>query len=271
MIIESAASISGKASQVVRRLALPLTAVLLSLVFLVSCGADAARRKEQAGIHTEIGSAYITSGDYAKALKELLEAKELDPGEPKIHYYLAMAYAGQGFEQEALRECREAISLNPDYSEAHNYLGTLYLGRGQAQEAIASFRKALANILYETPAVALYNMGRAYAQMNDYTMAMDSYRRAAERDQRGDILPLIELEMGRISCLKGDYPEAFHHLAKSLDAVPNFLEARYVRAECYRLQGRLDKAREEYKDIIRLAPSSEFAKKAREVLSERPH
>jgi len=108
------------------------------------------------------GISYISAGQYNSALKELLESEKYYSGNPKVHYYLGMSYHGKGMKDAAIEEFKEAISLDENYSEAHNYLGTLYLDSGLWDQAVEEFEKALSNHLYDTPAMALYNMAWAY-------------------------------------------------------------------------------------------------------------
>ena len=142
---------------------------LLATVF-AGCASDA-ELKEKARGYIRIGEANIQAGQYTQALKELLDAEKLTPNDPTVHYYLGIAYERKGFVDDAFREFQKAIALKPDYSEANNFLGTIYLTRGNYDEAIVSFNRALINPLYDTPSVALYNMGRAYKAKGDLRAA----------------------------------------------------------------------------------------------------
>lgn len=243
-----------------------LSILIMTAFVIVSCGMDVQRRKEQAEIHSNLGIAYIESGDFGNALKELLSAEVFTPNDPKIHYFLAMAYAGKGYGEKALEECQKAVDLKPDYAEAHNYLGTLYLNNGNTQAAIDAFQRALSIILYDTPAIALYNMGRAYVVRKEYDKAMAKYQEAAAKDTKRAITPLIMLEMGRVSMLQGDEEKAVDYLKKSVDLVPNFVEAYYLLADCYARQGKKVQARESLETIVKLAPNSEIGRLAKQKL-----
>jgi type IV pilus assembly protein PilF len=75
---------------------------------------------ERARVHKDVGTAYIESGQYNAALKELLQAEKHTPNEAQIHYYLGIAYYGKGMNDNATQEFRKAIDLKKDYSEAHS-------------------------------------------------------------------------------------------------------------------------------------------------------
>jgi len=121
-----------------------------------------------------------------------LEAEKYYSGNPKVHYFLAMAYHGKGLKDKAVEELQKAISLDSNYSEAHNYLGTLYSDRGEWDKAIEEFEKALANHLYETPSMALYNMAWAYYSKKDYKTALEKYQEAVNTDPMSRLRPQIE-------------------------------------------------------------------------------
>lgn len=236
----------------------------LVLLFSLSCATETTLK--QLDGHMNLGAAYIEAGDFTSALKELIKAEQLDPADPKVHYLLAMAYAGKGYQELAIEECKKAISLKPDYSEAYNYLGTLYLGRGQIPEALENFEKALNNVLYETPYVALFNMGKAYGMMKDYNRAMAKLQEAAVKDHRNELKPLIELELGRLSGERGDWARAVHHLKRAIEYLPSLTEAYYLLGNAQLKLGNSREARENLEIVVRTSPESELGKKAKSQL-----
>ena len=171
-------------------------------VVLSGCASDG-ELKEKAKGHIRIGTAQIQAGQYAQALKELMEAEKLTPDDPVVHYNMGIAYERRGFADDALKEFRKAIALKADYSEAHNYLGTMQLARGMYDEAILSFNRALANPLYETPSVPLYNMGRAYVAKGDLRGAYASFSEAIRKEPRTHLMPVLELNLGVIDYRQG--------------------------------------------------------------------
>jgi type IV pilus assembly protein PilF len=239
--------------------------VLAAALLFAGCATDY-EKKQRAQRHIDMATAQLQAGNYTAGLKELLEAEKLTPDDPQIHFCLAMAYSGKGMNDEAVRETKKAIELKPDYSEAHNYLGTLYLNMGQYDRAIESFNRAVANPLYETPSLPLYNMGRAYYQKGDYLIALAKYDEAITKEPNTIILPLIEKDRGVASLKAGYTNKAITHLKKSIELVPNLAEAHYWLGEAYlTLKNRRDAA-SEFKTVIRLAPDSDLARMARQKL-----
>jgi type IV pilus assembly protein PilF len=238
---------------------------LIAVVILLSC-AGSQKRKELGDNHLNIGTAYVEAEDYSAALKELLEAEKYTQENPKIYYYLAIAYFGKGYSEKAIEACEKAVRLKPDYSSAYNFLGTLYYSRGQYDQAIAAFDSALVNILYETPELSLYNMGRAYYSKGDYGRALTYYQEAGRKDSRRELLPLIEQEMGKAKYAQADIDGAISHFRKATALVPNLVESYFWLGECYAKQKRLGEARQAYETVVNLAPVSDFGRKAKQAL-----
>jgi len=240
--------------------------VVLAVVLLFAGCAMDYENKQKAKRHVDMATAQFHSGNYTAALKELLEAEKLTPDDPQVHYYLALAYAGKGMNDEAVRQAKKAVELKPDYSEAHNDLGKLYFSMGQYDRAIESFNRALANPLYESPSFPLYNMGRAYYMKGDYMMALAKYDEAVTREPSTPIMPFIEKDRGMASLKAGYTNKAITHLKKSIELLPNLAEAHYWLGEAYlTLKNRRDAA-SEFKTVIKLAPDSDFARKAKQRL-----
>jgi type IV pilus assembly protein PilF len=238
----------------------------LLLIALVAC-TNTVRLKEQAGNHINIGSAYLGSGQYNTAMKEFLEAEKLTPDDPKLHYLLGIAYHGKGLDDRAIGEFQRAIALNPDDSAVHNYLGVMYMGKGRLDDAIASFNRALGNILYDTPATTLYNLGRVYYEKGQYDPALKYYEDAASKEPETVLMPLIEKDMGKVWLAKADPEEAARHFLKSLEIAPSLVESQYWLGVCYRKQHRQSEAVTAFRAAVKLAPESEFGRKAKEQLS----
>ncbi|MHB8907616.1 MAG: tetratricopeptide repeat protein [Syntrophales bacterium] len=238
--------------------------LLLLLIGLAACSNKA--RIQEAGNRINIGTAYLGSGQYNSAMKELLEAERLTPDDPKVHYLLGISYHGKGLDEKAIEQFRRAIDLDPDNSSAHNYLGAIYLDQGRLDEAIASFNRALANIAYDTPANTLYNLGRAYFAKGRYDTALKQYREAASREPETILMPLIEKEMGRCWLEKGDTEEAIRHFLKSIELAPSLAETHYWLGLSYRKQNQSDEAAAAFRTAVKLAPDSEFGRKAQEQM-----
>jgi len=257
---------SGTADTFSRRI-IPVVLTVIAVVFITagtwSCSAKNAKL---AGLHLDKGVTYIQQGQYTFALRELLEAKKLNPDDPVIRYYLGISYHGKRLIPEAVTEFKEAIQIKPDYSDAHNYLGTVYSDMGRWDEAIEEFNLAVSNILYETPAGALNNMGYAYYKKGDYQTALSKYDEALKREPTTLLVPLIEKNRGITYFARGKFHESVSHLKKSLAEAPDFAESRYWLARCYLELKNPNAAKEEFLAVVKIAPDSEFGVRSRTAL-----
>jgi len=239
---------------------------MLLLVSLIACTTTAQKRREMAETHLNLGSAYVEAGDYTAALRELLAAEKDAPRDSKIHYYLAIAYFGKGHNELAAAEAERAVDLKKDYPVAYNLLGTIYYAQGRYDKAIEAFNKALADVLYETPALTLYNLGKAYFRLGNFPQALKKYQEAKEKDARRELLPLIEMEAGKVMYAQGNYAEAIIHFKMAVELAPVLVEAHYWLGETYIKQQKNKEARQAYETVVRLSPSSEFGLKAKKIL-----
>lgn len=252
---------------VTRRAAKAWTVMMLTFLLLAGC-LRTPWDYHQADMHMNLGKAYIEANQYVPALKELLEAEKYTPSDPRIHFYLGIAYQGRGLSDNAIAAFQRAIALKPDYSEAHNFLGILYSNAGQWDLAIAAFSKALDNIVYDTPAAALYNMGWAYYQKGDHATAMNKYQEAMSREPNTVLMPIIAKNMGLASLALGQVNEAMQYFRRAIAVVPNYSEAQYWLAECHVRNRNWEEARMQFQALVKAAPESEFGLKAKQRLND---
>ncbi len=224
-------------------------------------------KEQQAQAHLDLAAAYLKTGDYTAALKVLKDAVKLQPKDPEIHYSLGIAYHGARFTDKAVAELKSAINFKPDYSDAHNYLGTIYLEKNRSDDAIREFSLALSNDLYETPDLALYNMGIAYYRKGAYTTAIDKYNTALLKNQNSRILFLIHKDMGVAYLSDRNAAKAIAHLQKSIALAPYIAESHYWLAMSYLSINEVNSALQEFKSAAAIDPESVFGQKAQQRVS----
>lgn len=242
-----------------------IPAFMVLVLFIAGC-ATSSQDRERASSHVTMGTAYLKSGQFNPALREFLTAQHLSPNDPEIRYYAGLSYYGNGMKDEAKKQFEAAVSLKKDYSKAYNYLGTIYLEEGLYNRAIKAFDKALMNMLYETPAVVLNNMGWAYYKKGDWRTALTKYEAALIREPSTPIRPLIQKNRG-IAYLAGhNIDKAINYLRKSIDAAPGMIESHYWLGISYLKGGYRDNAIQELQFVAENSPESVFGKQAREKL-----
>lgn len=243
--------------------------MMLAVVALLMSGcATSPWKQEQAEIYINIASAYMSSGQYALALKELMEAEKMTPRDPKVHYLLGISYFAKEMHDKAMEEFDIALDLKPDYSDVHSFIGTVHINKSQWDQAIESFNKALANPLYQTPAVALYNMGRAYHGKGNYPEAIKKYQEARNKDPYSVPAYLIAQYTGIAYIALGDMDKAISQLNTSLALAPLFYETHYWLGEAYLKMNRRKEAKSAFQTFLKSSPESELTHKAEKSLKD---
>ena len=131
-----------------------------------------------AGDLAELGD--VREGDYQGALKELLQADELDPENADIQNALGYTYQSLRLLDKAVIHFKKALELRADFPEAQNNLGTVYLMLKKWDMAAELFGKAAENILYRDRHSAYNNLGMVYHNKGQYRKAIQNYRKAVE-------------------------------------------------------------------------------------------
>jgi type IV pilus assembly protein PilF len=239
---------------------------LLCLVMQICACTNTPWHRKQAEIFLNKGISLIEMRQFNSANKELLEAEKYSPYDSRIHYFLGIVYHGKGLRDKALEEFKEAISLKEDYSEAHNYLGTLYMEMEQWDQAIKEFDRALDNVIYDTPAMPLYNAGWAYYAKKDYKTALIKYQYALQREPMTKLRPQIEKNIGIIYFDQNKVHEAIEHFEKSVELNSSLYDAHFLLGECYLKIKDTEKARKAFQSVIKLSPQSLFGQKAESYL-----
>jgi len=247
----------------IKKLSLCLSAI--SLLLTIAC-TNTPWHKQQSELFLNKGISYIDLKQYNNALKDLMEAEKYAPDDHRIHYYLGMSYHGKGLRDMAIEEFKKAIELRADYSEAHNYLGTMYLDMGLFDEAIESFNKALANHLYDTPSIALYNMAMAYYSKKDYQKSLARFNEALRIQPTTVLRPQIEKYAGLIYYDQGNTGQAISHFKKAVELNFSLYDAHLLLGECYLRIKDYENAKKSLQTVIKLSPDSSFGQKAKSHL-----
>ena len=221
-------------------------------------------KEQQAQALLDLAAAYLRTGEYTAALRELKDAARLQPKDPEIHYSLGIAYHGARYTDKAVTELKYAIDLKSDYSDAHNYLGTIYLEKARYDDAIRQFSQALLNDLYDTPDLALYNMGLAYYKKGAYTTAIDKYNTALLKNPNSRILFLIHKDMGVAYLSDRNAAKAIAQLQKSIALAPYIAESHYWLGMTYLSINKVNSALREFKSAAESDPESVFGQKAQQ-------
>lgn len=232
------------------RFSYQITFMLLLSFISLSCSL-----KDQAKIdtHFQLGISSLQEGDVTEALRQLLQAEQLEKEDPEIHNALGLAYLGKEKYEKAIEHFQIAVELKPDYPEAYNNMGVAYLRLYRWEKAIEACRRAADNLLYRTPERAYLNIGWAYYNMNDYKQAINFYNRALSK------LPnwcMARYNLSLAQMKLSQYDEAIHNLGLAVDKCPVYRDAYEAMGDAYKVRGQFGKAKEYYLKCHSLGPET---------------
>jgi len=158
---------------------------------------------------------------------------------------------------EAEEKFRECASILPDYPEIHATLGTTRMRLRDHEGAEAAFRRAIE--LDPGDGSHYYNFGATLLQQGKHEPAIEALRKATEAE------PGMEpawTNLGAALLAKGDHRAAVPPLEKAIAADPESVAAHFNLGWAYEKSGKLDKARFQYRETLKLDPNHEGAKEA---------
>jgi len=157
---------------------------------------------------------YVSSkGRSDEALREMLQAQDLDPlSLPKITSVGEVLYEAGRYD-EAIAAYKKALEMDPNSGFAYWALGRAYLEKGMYEQAIASFQKAipLSGDSPDEPA----ELARAYAKSDRKTEARRIADDLKEQSKRRYISPCV---IASIYAALGEKDQAFVWLEKAYEA-----------------------------------------------------
>jgi adenylate cyclase len=143
-------------------------------------------------------------------------AAALDERYPYAQWALAAINLWMRRYDEAIRAAENSIALNPNFADGHNALGIILHYVGRSEEALRCFERAVA-LDPLCPGMWLHFQGQAYFQLRRYEEAVSVLKRRIFRFPETDV-------------------------------------SRVLLAACYGKLGRLDEARAEWREALRVNP-----------------
>jgi tetratricopeptide (TPR) repeat protein len=248
-----------------------LAAGLLALAPVLGCATappaeDEELKIKRAGSHFNLAADHAENGRLELALRELLAAARLDPGNPRIQHSLGMVYLQKGKVAEAEAHLLRALEIRPDYGRARFNLSTLYLNQGRYEECIEQSKILYDDATFDSPWRALTNWGWAAYKLGRIQEA----RRQLEhsRDFRATYWPTL-LNLGILEAEQGHKIEAIRYFAEVLEIEPGpsaAAEANYRLAEIYVSLGKRKQAVGHLRTAVVKAPGDPWGKKSEEYL-----
>ncbi|RLB99439.1 MAG: hypothetical protein DRH90_20530 [Deltaproteobacteria bacterium] len=235
------------------------------MISLLSCGPSMEKKRAQAKATRELGEAYMRQGSYTEALKEMLKAEQINPGDHLIQNDLGLIYMSKYAYDLAEKHFIKALQIKPDYAAAKNNLGTVYLARKDWHAAIKTFKSLEGSLLYATPHYPLSNLGFAYYSLGEYKTAEMYYHRALDIEPN---FPYALRGLGKTYIALVKIPEAVSVLEKAVREAPAWPELYLDMGMAYRMSGQYTQALLAYTKVPELAPDSKAAAEAQEEIKK---
>lgn len=158
----------------------------------------------------------------------------------RARFELATAYFSRGQMEVALDEVKQALAARPDMAEAYNLRGLIYSNLNEATLAEESFRRALQ--LNGRDADAMHNYGFFLCQQRRYADAEIQFTNALAQPQYRDVIRTL-LAQGVCQARAGQLEAAERSLQRAyeLDAANPFIA--YNLTEVLYRRGNYERAR----------------------------
>ena len=237
---------------------------------------------QEAEEHFKRGVGYFETRLINKAIAEFKKALPLfkeDQKQMKAETYvtLANAYNRKGIHKAAITACKKAMEIDPNLANAHYNLGFAYREEGNdelAKQEFALYDELLKQEgeyieIPEKPTsedIDKYiTLGDNYFKEGKFDEAIIEYKKALEIEPRDDILNKLGQahQQKRLAGKPEEQPAKIDTFKskKTLDEMPGLegeqdlsIEELYDRGISYYDKGMIDKAIEEFKEVLELDP-----------------
>ena len=141
-------------------------------------------------------------GQTAKAIPIYAKSIRLLPT-AEAHAFLGWAYSAHHRYDLAIRECLQAIEIDPEYGNSYNDIGSYYVSQGKLDEAIGWFERAKKATRYESRHFPFLNLGRVYEAKGMGIRAIREFERALAIEP-GEESCVVALKRLRSAVINGE-------------------------------------------------------------------
>jgi pentatricopeptide repeat protein len=199
---------------------------------------------------------YGETGRTAEAIEQWERAVGLRPRRMEFRFQLGFSYYAAGQLDSAIAAWEESARLQPDFAQPHFQLGIAYEDKGDDQRAIEEYQKSIE--INSNYVLAHYNLAHLYKKLDRTAEAIGEFKLAIEKN------PSFADAYNSLAWL---YSQEQINLDEGIELIDRALEldaesGAYwdTLAELYIKQGRLEKAREIFQQMMRRQPDEPFWK-----------
>jgi len=240
------------------------------LLSAAACGApkkkpvDPAQETSQ---QVRLAESYYRAGRITESLGILQKAVDKEPSNASLRNYYGQICFLAGRNDDAEKAFLKALEIDPYMTDARNNLGSVYDATGRKDLAEQQYTKAAQDATYPTPEKVALNLGLLYLSQGRSEEGIAQLRRSVELNPkfwRGHYELASALDKG------GRLDEAAREYEVALPDYRSAGEYHYRLGLVYMKLNDADKAREHLTRCEELAPGSENASKAFDLLKMLP-
>lgn len=174
---------------------------------------------------TVLGVMMDSAGRYPLALERLEKATRYDPKNFHAYYNLALVFRHMGRMEEARKAIRKAREIAPNDPIVARLSGNLFMDLGDTSKALEAYKQGL----QQTPLdpYLLYNQALAEYKKGSIPAAIESFEKAIQNDNSGQIQSLAHSHLGRIYYNQNNWKRAEYHFREVARLQPDNAEALY--------------------------------------------
>ena len=190
------------------------------------------------------------------SLRQAMLDKKSD-NDGRLYYVLGKAYSykGENFADLTIKYLEKARELSDSTADIPEYLGMAYFAVGDYKRSVAAFSEAL-GISAEGPSgPLLLRIARAYIALEEFDNAHMYLQRCIEVSPDFRIVLEARLLLAEALKRKGDIDGAVKYLQEINAETGDNAEAHYQLGELYYLQGRIERARGEWRLAYKADPT----------------
>jgi superkiller protein 3 len=196
-------------------------------------------------VYSDLGGELYKARRYSEAIEMFQKRLEQDPENWSVHLNVGYAYLQQKSYAKALEEFRRVAQIKPDNANAYFMQGVCYVEAKNSAQAKASFMKVLD--LDPKNVDALKQVGLSYLLEAQALQKADKHKES-----------------------QAVAMQAVGYLQRAVAQKPNDVQARVLLAQAYVLSKQLEKAKEEFRRILKMDPNNKDAHDGLERLEGGP-
>lgn len=198
--------------ETIKAQAIPVWMLLAAILLLQGCVTQTdsslrgkANEERAEAAYVQLGMAYLSEGQLAKARDNLRRALEINPKSAPAKAGDGLVYQIQGEDEAAEESFRRALAFDPDFTRGRTYYGAFLYAQGHYEGAYEQFKHASRDTDFSDRAQVFYNLALCAARLGRDTDAIAAYRQAL--NIQGDNFEVLS-ELSRLLLYTGRYEEA---------------------------------------------------------------